>query len=259
MSIFRVLRKIFYVNNIIRFAQALEFRREIDKGSNAVIADIGCGDGYLIEALKGRFSKYYAVEPSSMHTRIVPSQNIDVLNESFENLSIPRQSVDIVILSSVLQMVENDALLLEKCADILKKDGKICLSVPVGYAYIEKLYKLCSKFARNSARIPDTYDEFLKQVNITYGNSKGFYSLQELNAMVSERNLEVVNARYAPGLILSFIHDVSLIIKMCCGKQISTSRRLLVFFPLVFLDALSFNSRGNELFVVLKKVDSCVD
>ena len=259
MFLTRGLKKIFYVNNILRFAQVHEIRREIGNVRGAIIADIGCGDGYLINALKGRYSKYYAVEPSPMYTRIVPSENIYVLNESFENLSIPSESIDIVILSSVLQMVEKDELLLKKCADILKKDGKIWLSVPVGYTYIEKFYKKFSRYAKNSERIPNSYDEFLQKVNRTYGNSKGFYSLQELSLLLSESNLEITKATFTPGLILSLIHDISVIIKVNFGRQISTSRILLLFFPVVFLDALWFNSRGNELVVVLKKTNTCGD
>ena len=247
------LKKVFYVNNILRFAQARAIMGEVSKSTEPVIADIGCGDGYLINALDGMYSKYYAIEPTSMHTHIVPGEKVVVLNQTFEELRLEQESIDIVILSSVLQMVENDLLLLSISKNILKRDGKIILSVPSRYILIESLYENFPILAAKFNNIPNSYGEFMQLVNQSYGNAKGFYSLKDLNVLFSELGLEVAQMKYAPGLIMSIIYDISLVCKLLFHRQISTSRSLLVFFPFVLIDNLFFSSRGNELFVVLKK------
>lgn len=248
------IKRFLYINNIIRYAQIIYFKKFINKKSDEIIADIGCGDGYLLAPLKNRYSYYYAVEPSEIYKKINKNYKVKVLNESSENISIKNNSIDTIILSSVIQMVKDDSFLLSECNRILKNNGRILMTFPSEYIFIKSKYKFLLIFFKFfNKEFPNNYSEFKKKINVNYKNAKGFYNIKDMELLVKKNNFKIVNKKYSPGLLISYIHDLSLIFKLFLGKRISTSKYLLVFFPIAFLDYMFFNNTGNEIFIELKK------
>jgi len=249
------IKRFLYINNIIRYAQIIDFKKFIKKNSDEIIADIGCGDGYLLAPLKNRYSYYYAVEPSEIYKKINKNQKVKVLNESSANISIKNNSIDTIILSSVIQMVRDDSFLLSECNRILKNDGRILMTFPSEYILIKSKYKFLSKFFEFfNKEFPLNYPEFKKKFNEHYKNSKGFYDIASMELLAKKNNFKVINKKHNPGLLISYVHDISMIFKLFFGKRISISKHLLIFFPLAYLDFMFFNNVGNEIFVELKKV-----
>ena len=251
----RLIKRFLYINNIIRYAQVIDFKKNIPKNSNEIIADIGCGDGYLLAPLKNRYSYYYAVEPSKIYKKINHNHKVKVLNESSENISIKNNTIDTILLSSVIQMVSDDSFLLSECNRILKNNGRILMTFPSEYIFIKSKYEFLSKFFKFfNKEFPHNYSEFKIKVNEHYKNSKGFYDISSMELLAKKNNFKIINKKHSPGLLISYIHDLSIIFKLFFGKKISISKYLLIFFPLAYLDFMFFNNVGNEIFIELKKV-----
>ena len=75
-----------------------------------------------------------------------------------------------------------------------------------------------------------------------------------MELLAKKNNFKIISNKHSPGLLISYVHDISMIFKLFFGKRISISKYLLIFFPLAYFDFMFFNNVGNEIFVELKKV-----
>lgn len=136
---YAVVRRLFFVENAIR--EYLE-QRGI---SSAVIADIGCGTGELLtiplaENL-GKEAIIHAFEPESAtfqslkdQIRGLGIQNVHPIHdrESLQNLKF-----DAIILSEVIEHIENPAEFLFQFKHLLKNLGIMIITTPNGYGVFE--------------------------------------------------------------------------------------------------------------------------
>ena len=116
-----------------------------------VVADIGAGYGGvgINFALKG--TKVWAVEPSAVERKLMrylidrhpkTRKNITVINGFAESLPIPTNSVDLCILSQVLEHVSNPDKTFKEVARILRTDGYCHLTSPNYLFPVEQHYKI---------------------------------------------------------------------------------------------------------------------
>jgi SAM-dependent methyltransferase len=102
----------------------------IFEGSKSIAADFGAGSGRWTERLKPYFKEIYALEPSIEAVQVLKSkfendEQIQILNQSVENNSIPDNSLDFAMSLGVLHHIPDTQLALQDVRKKLKKDGTL--------------------------------------------------------------------------------------------------------------------------------------
>ncbi len=97
-----------------------EFFKNFDYQGKKVL-DLGAGKGHFRDLFKD--SNYTSVD-------FYPYENIDIVADLTEPLPFKTESWDYIILSNVLEHISKPRELLKECHRILKKDGKLLITVP---------------------------------------------------------------------------------------------------------------------------------
>jgi ubiquinone/menaquinone biosynthesis C-methylase UbiE len=118
-------------------------RLAVLKGSESVL-DVGCGSGWMLRTLSRRgISRLYGVDLS--RGQYVKGESAELSPSTFAegdcySLPFKNGSVDVVLMTEVLEHLEAPADAIKEGARVLKKGGKLLVSVP----WNEKLrYTLC--------------------------------------------------------------------------------------------------------------------
>ncbi len=96
----------------------------IERFRNKVVADLGCGGGSFLDAIKGVAKKTLAIEPFVGYHESLKMRGHDVYSYT---KSLEKESVDIVISFGVIEHTDNPVTYLKDAFSILKKGGKIYL------------------------------------------------------------------------------------------------------------------------------------
>ena len=93
------------------------------------MCDIGCGkNASLIRGLTDTIERGVGLD-SRTKSEIIG--NIETIPSNLENtLPLPSETFDLVTVLAVLEHIENDSRLLAECHRILKKGGRILITVP---------------------------------------------------------------------------------------------------------------------------------
>ena len=230
-----IISKIFGWTNLIRRMQAPVLWNMLGLQAHEVVLDLGCGGGYFTFEI----AKYTRI---SLGSDIVPARSWRFKNENFpffvqaNALLLPFRdnSFDKIVLSSVLQMVENDERLLKECHRVLKDNGNIVLSVPVDFILLS-----------NSKR-------FRKRLQSRFGahnSAHGYYKETELFSLLEKNNFIIQEVEYAPKWLGSILFESILYLSYIFNLPL-THPLHFVFYPIGYLDRfLSKESKGNELVV----------
>ncbi len=100
---------------------------------NDVIADIGCGTGYITEGLVNRSVNIIGVDQSEEMLNVMKSKFQDYNNISYKlgtanELPIPSESVDFAFANMYLHHVEDPSEAIGEAFRILKKNGKFIIT-----------------------------------------------------------------------------------------------------------------------------------
>ncbi|HEY1684590.1 MAG TPA: metalloregulator ArsR/SmtB family transcription factor [Tepidisphaeraceae bacterium] len=96
---------------------------------NYVIADLGCGTGFLAQILAGQVQKIYAVDHSPAMLKAAGKQladfsNVEILRSDLAAIPIQDGQCDAAILSLVLTYLSEPSLVVQEMGRILKAGGK---------------------------------------------------------------------------------------------------------------------------------------
>ena len=100
--------------------------------NSEVVADIGCGyEARLITVLPQTIKKYIAVDVS-LSTNLVRNERIKPIEGLLPGAlsGIPSGSVDLVILNSVIEHLEEPEVAIKECLRVIKPGGVIFINVP---------------------------------------------------------------------------------------------------------------------------------
>ena len=88
---------------------------------------------------------------------------------------------DKILLSSVLQMVEDDKTLLQECRRILKRKGTLVLSVPTEYVHLKRLNYFKSQLKKKFGALGKAYYDYNKVVGLLL--NEGFGNLNAVSLL----------------------------------------------------------------------------
>lgn len=110
------------------------------------ILDVGCGVGTLDFYIAKKAHSVFGIDVSTKSIEIAKkSSGILKINNkiSFSQMDFPSETpkdkFDFIICSEVLEHIKNDALALKKITGLLKKQGRLLISVPLSSAPLYKL------------------------------------------------------------------------------------------------------------------------
>lgn len=101
-------------------------------GDKKIIADIGCGEGMLLEKMIRKFpaAKVFGIDPSPENRRICKERGLEVYNGSVYNLELDDASVDCILFVEVVEHLKDEGLAMKEIRRVLKKDGALVLLFP---------------------------------------------------------------------------------------------------------------------------------
>lgn len=97
------------------------------------VLELGCADGRMTKWLARDFKKVTAVDASSTFIKEVQekvnSPHVQFICSFFEDYS-PNEEFDIIVMTNILEHVDDPILILKKAKKWLRQDGKIFIVVP---------------------------------------------------------------------------------------------------------------------------------
>jgi len=146
------------------------------------IVDIGCGDGFFIRKLKEQFprKKILGIDSSKQAISLAKILNQDKYLQ-FLNIDIIKNEIpnkfDIVTLIEVLEHIPINKVdpFLESISKLLKKDGKLILTVPSKNLPIRNIKRHFQHF--NAEHLTKILSEYFEVIHLDHINKKGFLSI----------------------------------------------------------------------------------
>lgn len=125
--------------NVIRseyFEERLKYKLlSITNIKDKVVADLGCGTGFVSLALASEASIVFSVDNSSnmlkqlkVNTSDKNYKNLYLIKSSLDNLSLFDESVDIVFINMALHHIKDAKKAILEMHRVLKKDGVVVIS-----------------------------------------------------------------------------------------------------------------------------------
>ncbi|WP_312765873.1 class I SAM-dependent methyltransferase [Epilithonimonas sp.] len=115
---------------------SLEAFLKLDPDKSSKILDVGCGEGKFLKSIFNLgFRNVLGIEPFALKEQESPfpiyKKNLTELNEKF----------DIITFNHVFEHVEDVNDTLKLCYNLLEKDGKIIIRIPVKDSFAYEFYK----------------------------------------------------------------------------------------------------------------------
>lgn len=99
---------------------------------DALVCDVGCGNGKLIEELDKHHVKVFGIDGAPNRVLRLKNRGYDVYLENFEKTFEIEQSVDVVICMHVLEHIIHVDQLINSIYNMLKENGTVYIGVPNG-------------------------------------------------------------------------------------------------------------------------------
>jgi len=128
---------------------------ECQLAQDARILDIGCGTGAFLFYIMNKFHNLYGIDASRKEASYAQSLGLNVIEGTAEWVDTYfDQQFDAILMSDVLEHLEEPNLVLSKCYDLLRNKGLLLLRIPNGSFQICKA-KLLSRLKSNQYRKPE--------------------------------------------------------------------------------------------------------
>jgi SAM-dependent methyltransferase len=101
-----------------------------DRVRSGPVLDIGCNTGELLAALRRRGLDVVGLEPNGQAAGVARRRGLEVIAEPIEDAELPTERFASVLLSQVLEHVEEPRLVLQKVRATLRPDGVAHVVVP---------------------------------------------------------------------------------------------------------------------------------
>ncbi|MFY9074517.1 methyltransferase type 11 [Malaciobacter mytili] len=124
-----------YITNI-NFLNWLQLKKSIKKSIPYIkgkCADIGSGHSPYKKYILNNIEEYISIDKGNIHTHMFSSSKEKFIDADIKELPFENNSFDTVILTQVLEHIDNPFKALEEIKRVLKKDGILILSVPFIY------------------------------------------------------------------------------------------------------------------------------
>jgi SAM-dependent methyltransferase len=210
-------------------------------GKSETILDAGCGGGFFTYEIAKKCKISVGIDwklDKGLSLAIDQQSTVTYVIGDVQKLPFGPEGFDKILLSSVLQMVEDDRAVLMDCYRVLKGKGALVLSVPTGYYFIKELNHFKSKLKKKFG-----------------ARGRAYYDLSELTELLQNEGFEVAKIEYSPKKLGSLIFEMGLLLWCRFGFPFFSPFLFCVFYPIVYLDNLGDTKQiGNEVIIKATKV-----
>lgn len=120
-----------YYLNPIGISRLIKILKLLELHPNQAVCDIGCGDGCIASQAKRTTKKVKALDISNIRAKRAKSRGIDAICADAMSVPFKNSVFDKVICSEVIEHLVNPEPVLYEIRRILKRDGKVVLTVPL--------------------------------------------------------------------------------------------------------------------------------
>ncbi len=200
-----------------------------------LILDLGCGAGFFTYEI-GKRVRCIGIDralPRISQSSQLGRKTVFFAKADVQEIPFPSSTFDKVLLSSVLQMVEDEQALLRECRRVLRPGGTIVLSVPEGYIYATGL---------NRRR---------GELNQRFGAARGYYTRSQLVELLTRNHFLAQRVEHSPKRLGSLLYEIQLYVQtITTFHPILEKLLFLILYPLAWLDRFDHReARGCELVV----------
>jgi SAM-dependent methyltransferase len=231
-------QRIFGYRNLIRSIQQQTIFRMLNLQAGDLVLDCGCGDGYYLNSIVECKANPVAMDwglPKGVVFLRNKQPKVPFLSADAQKLPFADSQFGKVLLSSVLQMVENDEELLCECHRVLGNSGVLVLSVTVDYRFFDTL---------NTAK---------PELKARFGvRGKGYYSLVEVKGLL-EKDFRISEVEYSPKLLGSLLYEAELYMWYRFRIPFLSSLIFPIFGVIAFFDRHLGGQVGDELIIKAQK------
>ncbi len=185
--------------------QAIQQLQQHLPQSEAVILEIGCSSGFMLQDLEENLPSSHIIlgadvvyEPLLKLSEELPE--IPLFQFDLTCCPLPDNSIDVIILLNVLEHIENDALALQQIYRILKKGGLLIIEVPAGPNLYDIYDKMLMHYRRYTLRhlekkISNAQFDILKKSHLGVFIYPAFWLTKQWNKIrYHENNIPPVKA-----------------------------------------------------------------
>jgi len=258
--IYRLVYRVFGRPEYLRVLQAPLIFELLDIQKKDRVVDLACGKAHFAYEAAKTAKSVIATDIKLFRERIPEDKmpNLQLIEADARKLPVEDESIDKVLMSSFLQMIPEDELVLQQCHRILKPDGILVLSVPTDYLYIPKLYHSgwIRRKIRSIFRLPAEYSSFLSDLNRFFEvTGKGYYSLSALVDLINGQGFVIERYEYCPRKTGSFIFEIFLLLMYRMPRKSRFFWALMFLFrPLGLIDRLlPKETKGCEIILKARK------
>ncbi|OGU61694.1 MAG: hypothetical protein A2V66_10150 [Ignavibacteria bacterium RBG_13_36_8] len=238
-----LISKIFGCPSIIRRLQAPTIASMLKITRNDVVLDGGCGQGYFTREISKVAKLSIGCDINIIGNHVYVSKSTPRLfftKCDMHELPFATNTFSKILLSSVLQAVKNDVIILKECYRVLKDRGIIVLSASVDYLHFKWLNQ--------------NKETLKRKFEIT---GRGYYSLGELQSLLIDYGYEIIDCQYSPRFLGSFIFELMLMLSFRYKFSVSWNHLFPIAYPIAWFDRFcSQRRKGCEVVIAVMKNNS---
>jgi len=236
-----MILRVFGYPNVIRRIQALVIMRMLELKEEEVLLDAGCGGGFFTYEIAKRCKISIGIDwnlSKGLSFAVSKQPKVAYVRGDVQSLPFASKRFDKILLSSVLQMVEDDKALLKECHRVLKGKGILVLSVPIEYSYLKKLSHLKPQLKKRFG-----------------AQGKGYYDYDKLVKLLRNESFEIKETEYSPKKWGSLIFEIGLFLWYHFGFPSFSPFLFPALYPIAYFDKFADSKqRGNELVIKVRRV-----
>lgn len=227
--------------SLIRRVQTPVIMRMLEPQGDEAILDAGCGSGFFTYEIAKRCKISIGLDwsiGSQLSLAADQEPRLAYIRGDIQKLPLVTEKFDKILLSSVLQMVEDDEALLKECHRILKNEGLLILSVPTGYIHFKRLNRSSSQLKKRFGAL-----------------GKAYHDYEEVARLLRDEGFQVLDAEYSPKKWGSLIYEAGLFLWYRFGFPFSSPILFPLLYSLAYFDRIADGKQiGCEIIIKARKV-----
>ena len=225
---------------------------DLSKIQRNSVLEVGCGNGYLLSRIQESFGRAIGVEPGPQGQAGAERFGVTIVQDFFPSALVAGR-YSAIVLTSVLEHVQDPVELARSLVDYLEPGGRIFISVPNEESYISSFdvstlfHEHWSYFDRStlktSMELAGLFVESCQESSFG-GSLYACLAVAELSAPISSEDISA--SIDVARLYIEKASDHCERLRIACERLTSDGKTLGVYVPARFINAMHINKTSAE-------------